>query len=404
MALDTDRQFFDAIAKSDHVLIAFRKEWSVDAVATALALSRILAAKGKTVDIVADGFAPAKGIGFLPGADAIRPEIGRLRKFVISLDVGKTKIDELSYDVQGDKLRIFVTPKSGVFEDKDVSTRSAEYKYDLIVTVDTPDLVSLGALFERHSDLFYAVPTVNVDSDAGNEQHGNINLVDITATSCAEIVHRLFKDAGEHVLDEDVSTCLLAGLISKTRSFKTPTVTPITLGYASELVSAGARRDEIVQNLYRTRSLSTLKLWGRALARLKYDPATRTTWSVLVRQDFVHAGADEEHLPDVIDELIMNSPDADIIGLIYEQGSKEEVGTVAGVCALVSTEKHADALGLVAPLRPEGHRRMARVTFPGGNILEAERSVLSTIARALGKERETAAVIGTDAAGRPKEA
>lgn len=387
-------QYFNLVDKSEHVLIAFPKEWSIDAVATSLALARILSAQGKNVDIAADGFAVRKDIAFLPGSDKVKNELGRLRKFVISLDASDAKIGELSYDMKGDILKIYVTPKSGAFEPKHVSSKADDHRYDMIVTIDAPDLPSLGEVFQRHSDMFYDVPLVNIDNDAGNEQYGNVNVVDITASSCAEIVHRMHNDAGKTVLDEDIATCLLTGLISKTRSFKTATVTPGTLGYASELVSAGARRDDIIQNLYRTRSLSTLKLWGRALARLKYDPATKMAWSVLVRQDFVHSGAEEEHLADVIDELIANSPEADIIGLIYEQESSEKVGEVGGICALVSTERHADALGLVAPLRPEGSRKMARICFPGGNILEAERSVLATVARSLGKDTNVAHLIG----------
>lgn len=389
------RQYFDLVAKSEHVLIAIPKEWSIDAVATALALSKALTAQGAHVDVVADGFSVRKDVAFLPGADAVKNEIGRLRKFVIELDASDTKVGELSYDMKGDKLRIFVTPKSGAFTEKDVSTRAAKYRYDVIVTIDAPDLASLGSVFERHSDMFFEVPLVNIDNDAGNEKYGNVNVVDITATSCAEIVHRMYKDADTEVLDEDIATCLLTGLISKTHSFKTPTVTPGTLAYASELISAGARRGDIIQHLYRTRSLSTLKLWGRALARLKYDPETRMAWSVLVRQDFVHAGAEEEHLADVIDELIANSPEADIIGLIYEQESSEKVGAIGGICALVWTERHADALGLVQPLRPEGNRRLARICFPGGTILDAERSVLATVARSLGKEPNVAHLVGT---------
>src|SRR5690606_39592973 len=54
---------------------------------------------------------------------------------------------------------------------------------------------------------------------------------------------------------------------------------------------------------------------------------------------------------------------------------------VAGICALVSTEKHADALGLVAGLKPEGSRRLARVCFPQTNIVEAERTIVQSIAQ-----------------------
>lgn len=376
--------------KSEHPLITFRKEWSVDAVASALALAKFLEKKGKRADVVADGFAAPKSLRFLPGIETVKPNFRQLRKFVIHLDVSKTKIDELSYDIEGGKLRIHVTPKEGRFDGRDVTTASTDFKYDCIVTVDTPDYGALGTLFSANTEFFYDRPTINIDHEPSNEQYGNLNCVDITATSTAEVMHALLKSTGEHFLTEDIATCLLAGIISKTRSFKTASVTPRTLDIASELVSAGAKREEIVQNLYRTRTISTLKLWGRALARLKFDPRIKMAWTLLVRQDFIHAGATEEHLPDVIDELIMNSPEAEIVGLLYEQESTTEPGKVAGVCALVSTEKHADALRLLPGLKPDGTRRMARVCFPTTAIMDAEKSILAAINKSLGKTPRTA--------------
>lgn len=375
----------EALKRSTHALITFRKEWSVDAAATALALAHVLEKKGKRADVVCDGFVAPKTMRFLPGVENIKPAFHQLQKFVISLDVSKTKIDELSYDLEGDKLRISITPKAGQFEGRDVATASADFKYDLIIAIDSPDYASLGNLFSSNTEFFYHRPTINIDHEPSNEQYGNVNVVDITATSAAEVVYSLLAGTGEHFLTEQVATCLLAGMISKTRSFKTASVTPRTLDIASQLVSAGARREEIVQNLFRTRSISTLKLWGRALARLKFDPATKTAWTLLVRQDFIHAGAEEQFLPDVIDELIMNSPEAEVVALLYEQESSVEKGKVAGICSLVATEKHSSALSLMAGLKPEGNRKVARVCFLETSMIEAERSTLAAIAKALGK-------------------
>lgn len=387
MALSPERQFLETALAARHLLITFRKEWSVDAVASALALAAFLESKGKQVDVVCDGFAATASLSFLPNLKRIRPTFNQLQKFVISLDLAKTKVDELSYHMEGNKLHVHVTPKhGGRFEAKDVTTSVTEFKYDCVICVDTPDFASLGALFRTNSELFYNRPTLNIDHDAGNEQYGNVNAVDIAATSTTECVYNLLKATGEHFLTPDIATALLTGIVSKTRSFKTPNVTPRTLDAASALVAAGAKRDVIVQSLYRTRSISTLKLWGRALARLKYDPTLKMTWTLLSRQDFMHAGATEEHLADVIDELMSNTPDAEIIGLLYEQEADKAPTNVAGICALVSTEKHADALGLVAGLKPEGSRRLARVCFPQTNIVEAERTIVQSIAQSLGRE------------------
>ncbi|MFA6603930.1 MAG: DHH family phosphoesterase [Patescibacteria group bacterium] len=394
-----EKQFVETLKRAEHALITFRRDWSVDALASALAIQRYLASKGKRAEIVADDFTPAKSAKFLPGANEVKPSFERLQKFIINLDVSKTKIEELSYDLKDDKLRIYINPKAGQFAAADLTTATSDFKYDLIIAVDTPDYHSLGALFDLNTDFFYHRPTVNIDHDPANEHYGNLNAVDIAATSTSEVIYSLLKSAGEHFLDPDTATCLLAGMISKTRSFKTPTVTPRTLEIAAELVAAGARRDEIVQNLYRTRSLATLKLWGRALARLKYDGAARFAWTLLVRPDFVHAGAGEEFLPDVIEELMMNSPEAEIFGVLYEQDAPADKSRPAGICALVSSEKYSNALGLVSSLKPEGTRRLARLCFPAANLIDAEKAVLGSIYKSLGKSLPADAI--TVPAGQP---
>jgi hypothetical protein len=101
----------------------------------------------------------------------------------------------------------------------------------------------------------------------------------------------------------------------------------------------------------------------------------------------VHAGTDDECLPEVIDELMTTAPEAEIVSIIYEKdGGANEAP--AGVCAIVSSDRHADALGLVRDLRPEGHRRLARICFLEENIQSAEKAVLNSIRKALGKAKQ----------------
>lgn len=385
MPLDTGKQFLEIINRSNHCLITFRKEWNPDAVGSALALARTLRARGKKADIVADGFSTPKNLCFLPDISEIRPGLQKLQKFIINLDVSRAGIEDLSYDLAGESLKIYITPKNGQFSDRDVTLTASEFKYDLIICLDTPAYASLGAVFRENADFFHRCPVVNIDNDPANERFGNLNIVDIAASSASEVLHGLLKETEMTCLDAPTATCLLTGMIAKTRSFRTPQVTPQTLKIASDLIAAGGERDSIVRNLYRNRSLPTLKLWGRALSRLKYDATSRFAWTLLVRQDFIHAGAGEETLPDILDELMANSPEADICGILYEQGGRKEDGRPAGICALISSERHEDAGKLVAGLRPEGDRHLARLCFLDDNLLAAEKSVLSAIYGSLGK-------------------
>ncbi len=104
-------------------------------------------------------------------------------------------------------------------------------------------------------------------------------------------------------------------------------------------------------------------------------------WTVLVHQDFVQAGVTEDHLPDVIDELIANAPDAEVIAVLYEKDDT--------VCGIISSEKHPDTHGLVAGLKPEGPRRHARLCFTGIGMIEAEKQVLAAVRKSLGKPAVT---------------
>lgn len=398
MSLPNARQFAETVNRAQSVLVVTREEWSKDGLAAGLALTRALVAQGKKAEFACAGFTPPPPLRFLPGVNDIRPRLERLRQFVIVLDVAKTGIDQLSYDLAGDKMRIQITPKNGQYAGADVSTEESAYRHDLVIAVDAPDLSSLGALFRDHPDFFYHVPTANIDHEATNEHYGNLNVVDLAACSSCEVIYRLLKESGRPFLDEDSATLLLSGLIAKTKSFRSPSVTPRALDIAAELLKAGARREEIIKHLYRTRPIETLKLWGRALARLKYDPETKMAWSLLARQDFIHAGATDSFLADVVDELITTAPDAEIVALLYEQEDAAKTGGIGGVCALVSSEKHADVLRLVETLRPGGHRRMARICFPEPSLALAEKAVLGAIAKSLGKggaRAETAKVVLT---------
>jgi hypothetical protein len=95
---------------------------------------------------------------------------------------------------------------------------------------------------------------------------------------------------------------------------------------------------------------------------------------MLSRQDFLHAGAEDADLPDVVDELIASSPDAKVVALLYE--SRDQ-----GVVGVLRAERPFDLLALAAPLKPVGTRDEARVSFPGKTIVEAEREWIGCVGK-----------------------
>ena len=377
MALTETEQVASVIKTSNHILIAFRQDCSVDAVASALALSLVLRQQNKLVDVVCAGFNLPKNLQFLSDSKTIQPTIANLQKFIVDVGIDKNKIEELSYNIEAGKLRIYITPKTGSLTADDVTISNSEYKYDLIITVDTPDLASLGAVYQNNTEFFYNTTIVNIDHDNTNEHFGQINLTNMNAVATAEILYQLISDLDKNLLTGNVATCLLTGMIAETRSFKTANVTPKTLAIAGALIDAGAEKEAIIKSLYRSRSLATLNLWGRVLARLKSDTDNKLVWSVITENDFITAGASPADLPDVTDELISFIPGVETVVLIYQMAGANHIA--------VNTLKKDSALYLASSFNPTGSKRLAEFTLSGQTIQEVENTVITKIKERLGQ-------------------
>jgi len=370
MALDKEKQLMEAINNSRHILVVFRHD-SGDGLASALALKALLTKLHKEAEVVNSENSPSRLFDFLPGFSDIRSELSPLQKFIIKVDLTKNKLASLSYDVKNDNLFIYITPKTGLINHEAIKTSATDLKFDLIITLDCPDLATLGSLYHNNTDLFTKVPIINIDHNPANENFGSINLVDISALASAEIIFELLQKTWEDLINSEIATLLLTGLIVKTQSFRAANINGRTLQNASKLVNLGADREKIVQNLYRRRTLPTLKLWGKALANLKNDNQNGLVWTTLTKEEFITSGAQPIELEEIIEELISNAPEAKIIVLIYE--------TETGVETIVSTQAHLDVKELLRQFNPEGVKEKIKIKMEKISLGEVEKKIIEKI-------------------------
>jgi len=377
MSLLTQQQIFEIIKRKQRILITFAKNFNGDSLASALGLALFLKKLEKNVTLVCDEFEAPLKFNFLPLVNEVKSKFKISRKFTISLDIANTKVENLSYQIKDEKLEIYINPQEGIFNKENVSFADSEYRYDLIFVLDTPDLESLGKIYENNADFFYQTPTINIDHSAENENFGQINLIDLTANSTSEIIFSLLEN-NLNILDEDLATALYTGIVAKTQSFKSNKLTPKTLNIAAQLISAGARRDEIMKNLFRTYSLLSLKLWGRALARLKEEFGGQLVWTVISREDFIKTATAKEHLQGVVEELMLTLPHVEVIVLIYQDKEDE-------ISALVYTKKNIDAREIVSSFKPLGNKNQSKFILTGKNLREAEEEIINLIKNNLGE-------------------
>lgn len=374
--LNETEQIKKLIENKKNILIVFGKSINGDAIGSAVALALFLEKMGKRIDIVSHDFNSPSNFKFLNKTKEIKPGFDFLQKFVISVDINKTGLQELSYDVKENKLRIFITPKQSFLNRENIHTAQSDFKYDLIFVVDTPDLESLGNIYDNNTELFYQKPIVNIDHKSNNENFGQINLIDITHTSTAEGIYHLIKKISPEQIDKEIATSLLTGIISKTRSFKSQNIKPQTLNTASELINLGAEREYIIQNLYRTRTIATLKLWGSVLSHLQNDNNLHLAWSVITRDDFIRSNSTPEDLSDIIEELLSNSPQIKLLVLFYEKNDQINV--------ILDTNKEYNALEILRPLgQVNGDKHQARIILENTDLKQAEEKIIETIKKAV---------------------
>jgi len=150
-----------------------------------------------------------------------------------------------------------------------------------------------------------------------------------------------------------------------------------TFAMTATLLDAGARRAEIVTALFQTRTVGQLQLWGRALSRLKADRSQKLVWTLVSQHDFLASRATEADLPDLIDELLVSSPDAELVLVLHEQRDR----TVCATLACPSGRR--DATSLLKPIGGQGTATLARACLIPQDLQQAERTVLDLVRKQL---------------------
>ena len=192
------QQFQELINKANNILICFKKDFTHDGVAGALAMSNFLNKQNKKHSIVCAGYKTLPELIWLDKNSLIENKITNLRQFIISLNLNQQKINEFSYDVQDDKLKIYVLPEENMFKSDDLQTSSSDYYFDLILTIDTPDLESLDEIYLNSPEFFFETSIINIDHQAHNEKYGQLNLIDLNASSVCEYIYSIINNSSSN--------------------------------------------------------------------------------------------------------------------------------------------------------------------------------------------------------------
>lgn len=236
-----------ALQAAESILVTTGQNPSIDQVTAVMAAALVLRKQGKKVTAMISDPIPGS-LNFLP-LEQLDKNFSGLRDFILKVDLSKAEVDKLKYTIEDGKLNVHVTPFRGSFAPSDVTYAHGNFHYDLIVTLGVASRNRLDKIFAQSPNLL-DIPIINVDFHRSNENYGAINLVDPMAGSLSEILLALGESMQQGILDEQIATVMLTGIISNTDRFTAVHTTAKSLTVAAQLMAAGAKQQQIVQALY----------------------------------------------------------------------------------------------------------------------------------------------------------
>jgi nanoRNase/pAp phosphatase (c-di-AMP/oligoRNAs hydrolase) len=374
MSLEPIQQLQNLLGQAKNILIFLPENPGSDAISAGWASCFFLEKMGISSTLVLrDEYNSAEKFYFLPRPQNIIDNVSGTRDFILSFNTKYNKILKVKTEQLGEEMQIVITPQKGAIDPRDFSFVPAKFKFDLIITLDSPDKEAMGKNFEENPDIFYEVPVVNIDHHADNENFGQINFVMLTASSTSEVLYEMMEKINPALLDDKIASCLLSGIISATESFQKKNTTPRSMEIASKLMEKGADQQKIIRWLYKTQPLHILKLWGRVMARMNWDEEKKLAWSLVGIEDFVQSRSTANDIPLVLEKIRDNYSEGKIFLVLYNE--KENI--VAGLAKFVSTEA---AKKFAVSIGAEARNESVSFKITDKNIIEAEKEVLEKLA------------------------
>lgn len=240
------QQIVERIKQSTNILVTVSSNPSVDALSAALAFTLMLNKLDKHATAVFSG-TPPPAIKFLEPAKTFEHNVDSLRDFIIALD--KEKADRLRYKVENDVVKIFITPYKTTITDKDLQFSQGDFNVDLIIALGVEKREELDKAITAHGRILHDATVATINAANQKSSLGSVDWQDAAASSLCEMLMSLSEALQAGLLDQQISTALLTGIVAATERFSNQHTTPRVMTMSAQLMAAGANQQLIATNL-----------------------------------------------------------------------------------------------------------------------------------------------------------
>lgn len=243
----------EKIQRGANILIALSKDPNLDEISAAIALAIVLDQQKKHVTAIYSGKTP-NALEFLKPEETFEKDTSSLQDFIIALN--KSKADHLTYKLDGDYVKIYITPYKGQVKKEDLEYSYGDYNVDLVIVFNVNAGTEIDSALSEYGRIMHDASAINITSGLPG-RFADLEWSDPEKSSVCEMVYDLLKELEITELSQEVATALLTGILSATERFSNNRTKPTTMAVASKLMEAGADQQLISANILKPETPAT---------------------------------------------------------------------------------------------------------------------------------------------------
>ena len=241
------QQIVERVKQANKFLVTVNANPTVDQLAACIGLTLMLNRMGKHATAVFSGMVP-NTIQFLQPDKTLQKNTDALRDFIISLD--KNKADKLRYKVEDDVVRIFITPYHTSISQKDLIFSDGDINVEAVIALGVNQRTQLDKAITAHGRIMHDATVISLNAGLGKAPDiGQINWAEPTASSLSEMLVSISEAFGTGLIDSQIATAYLTGIVAETERFSNPKTTPKVMTMSAQLMAAGANQQLIAEKL-----------------------------------------------------------------------------------------------------------------------------------------------------------
>ena len=235
----------EKIKASNNILVALSRDPSVDEISAAIGLTMILNKIGKHATAIYSGETP-NALEFLKPEQTFEKDTNSLQDFIIALN--KDKADHLRYKIEGDYVKVYITPYKTTISKEDLEFSQGDFNVDLVISIDVENAESLDGALSEYGRIMHDATAINITTNQAG-RFAELEWSDPAESSVCEMIVNLagYLDASD--FDQPTATALLTGIVSATDRFSNARTTSETMQVSSRLMQSGADQQLISSNI-----------------------------------------------------------------------------------------------------------------------------------------------------------